>query len=98
MLLPVEPEKVTSLEADKVNETSIRWKWNKPLEYKAGYQYELSLSDKDEKVINVIIIGAQNHEFTQLTPGVCYHIIVTTFTSDGTKGLPVKHTNCTGEF
>ena len=81
-----------------VNETYMRWKWAAPPDYKDGYYYQVNLTNELDNIDLAQSTSEWEFEFEQLIPGARYNITVTTFTSDGTDGSPVKNSACTGEL
>ena len=81
-----------------VNETYMRWKWAPPLDSKDGYYYQVNLTNELDNINLTDVTNDLKLEFKQLIPGARYNITVTTFTSDGTDGSPLKNSACTGEL
>ncbi|CAI5664714.1 unnamed protein product [Oreochromis niloticus] len=75
-------------------ETHIIVNWSNPLEYKKSYKYFLSWNQTKSQMQD-FTVAQTVYNITDLEPGQCYSIYVTTETSDGTQGTQVTITRCT---
>nr|XP_024658914.1 titin isoform X11 [Maylandia zebra] len=75
-------------------ETHITVNWTNPPDYKNSYKYFLSWNQTNSQMQNCTVTQTM-YNITNLEPGQCYSIYVTTETSDETRGAPVMITKCT---
>lgn len=75
-------------------ETHITVNWTNPPDYKNSYKYVLSWNQTNSQMQNFTVTQTM-YNITNLEPGQCYSIYVTTETSDKTWGAPVMITKCT---
>ncbi|XP_039470652.1 receptor-type tyrosine-protein phosphatase eta isoform X2 [Oreochromis aureus] len=75
-------------------ETHIIVNWSNPPEYKKSYKYFLSWNQTKSQMQD-FTVAQTVYNITDLEPGQCYSINVTTETSDGTQGTQVTITRCT---
>lgn len=75
-------------------ETYITVNWKNPPHYKECYKYFLSWNQTESQMQNLTVTQTV-YNITDLDPGQCYGIEVTTETCDKTQGAPVMITGCT---
>ncbi|XP_039881139.1 receptor-type tyrosine-protein phosphatase eta-like isoform X6 [Simochromis diagramma] len=92
-MVTTRPQAVQELTATP-GETHITVNWTNPPDYKNSYKYILSWNQTNSQMQNFIVTQTM-YNITNLEPGQCYSIYVTTETSDKTWGAPVMITKCT---
>lgn len=83
---PSGPHVVQSLQASP-QETSITVSWDRPLEYKQTYYYNVSWRTGTSE--QYTISKLENINIPALVPGTLYILSVTTETADGTQAAPI---------
>ncbi|MBN3325081.1 PTPRJ phosphatase, partial [Atractosteus spatula] len=89
------PLSVESLTTASLTNDSAILTWNKPKDYKEGYQYRVTVQNNTGSLVSNETQTTENRTVIGLTPGASYTFNVTTLTSDNTSASPASVTSCT---
>nr|XP_015193872.1 PREDICTED: receptor-type tyrosine-protein phosphatase eta isoform X3 [Lepisosteus oculatus] len=94
-LVTTRPLSVESLTTASLTNGSVILTWNKPKDYKEGYQYRVTVQSNNGSLVSNETQTTESRTVMGLTQGASYTFNVTTLTSDNTSASPASVTSCT---